>query len=132
MDDTHIGPSNTDCGLRQKAEGARSSDRAPLNGDAERRALRHARYAAAAYPGVVGELISREIRAYVDAGRQLIPAALAPRLVSAMQRAELEHPRPPVRSDSGHRLAARPVPGSATQWRYPTAADESDLHTDAH
>ncbi|MDT7744652.1 MAG: hypothetical protein QOE59_3730 [Actinomycetota bacterium] len=98
-----------------------------LGSDVELRALRAARYAAAAYPGAVGELISREIRAYVNAGRALSPAALEPRLVSAMQRAEIQDPLPPIRSESGHHLAARPVPGRAMQWRYPTVADELDL-----
>jgi hypothetical protein len=105
---------------------------APLSSEVERPALRAARYAAAAYPGPVGELIDREIRAYVDAGGALSPAALGPRLVSAMQRAEIHHPLPPVRSESGHRLAARPVPGSGSRWQYPTAADEVDLDSGRH
>jgi hypothetical protein len=98
--------------------------------DAERRALRAARYAAAAYPGAVGELVSGRIRAYVDDRLALHPAELAPRLVSAMERAEIEHPLPPLRGDGGHRLAARPVPGSGTGWRHPTAADEPEPEPD--
>ncbi len=117
MDDSHVDPTVTDRGLHHSA---------PLSSDAEKQARRAARYAAAAHPGAVGELISREIRAYVEAGQALSPVALGPRLVSAMQRAELHDPLPPMRSESGNRLPARPVPGRAMQWRYPSAADELD------
>ncbi|MCD2195839.1 hypothetical protein LQ327_20920 [Actinomycetospora endophytica] len=95
-----------------------------LGMDAERVALHAARYAAAAFPGPVGELISQEIRAYVEAGRALAPSDLAPRLVSNMRRAEITNPLPPLRSPAGNLHAARYVPGSPMHWRHPTAADE--------
>jgi hypothetical protein len=98
-----------------------------LSSESERRALRAARYAAAAYPGAVGEVIAGMIQAYVQDGHALSPAALAPRLVSAMQRAEVQHPLPPLRSASGNLLAARYITGSQMHWRHPTAADEPEV-----
>lgn len=87
----------------------------------ERIRLRSARYAAAAFPGPVGELISREIRTYVDAGEQLPAYALAPRLVADMTTWELRNPLPPIPD-----AAPRYVPGTAMHFRSPTAADEPD------
>ena len=96
----------------------------PLSDQATRAALRAARYAALAYPGPVGELISRELRGYADAGEQLGVTAVARRLVTEMQRVERRHPLPPVRNDRGNRRAPRYVPGTPLHFRYPTAADE--------
>lgn len=51
-------------------------------------ALRAAHYGARAHPGPVGELIERELHAYVQAGVQLVRPALAPRLIAVLTAAE--------------------------------------------
>ena len=102
-----------------------SSPQARLSRDAARTALRAARYAVAAYPGPIGELISRELHSYVDAGEQVHAPALAARLILALQRGEAQNPLPPIQSDWRH-LPAQYIPGSPMHWRYQTIADDTE------
>lgn len=101
-------------------EGASPSEGvAPLDPDTRRISLRAARYAAAAYPGALGELISREIRTYVAADEQVPRHALSRRLIVAMQNREASTPLSPVPN-----AAPRYVPGTPLHFRSPTVADE--------
>ena len=102
-----------------------SSPQARLSPDAARIALRAARYAVAAYPGPIGELISRELRSYVDAGEQVHAPALAARLILALQRGEAQNPLPSIQNDWRH-LPAQYVPGSPMRFRYRTSADDTE------
>jgi hypothetical protein len=105
-----------------------SSAQTRMGPDARRVALRAARYAVAAYPGPIGELISRELRGYVDAGEQVQVPALAARLILALERSETQHPLPSIRGGWGH-LPARYIPGSPLHWRYRTRADDAEEST---
>lgn len=97
------------------------ADRA-LTTDERSEALRSARYAAHAYPGPVGDLISSKIQQYVLGGKLLKAFSLPRRLVRSMQTMETRSPLPPL---GGYDyLPATYVPGSAQRWRYRTAADE--------
>lgn len=96
-----------------------------LSPEAARAALRAARYAVAAYPGPIGELISRELHSYVDAGEQVHAPALAARLILALERGEAQHPLPPIHGDWRH-LPAQYIPGSPMHWRYRTSADDTE------
>lgn len=102
-----------------------STLQARLNPDAASVALRAARYAVAAYPGPIGELINKELRSYVDAGEQVRAPALVARLILALQRSEAQHPLPPIRSGWWH-LPAQYIPGSPMHWRYRTSADDTE------
>jgi hypothetical protein len=55
-------------------------DAARLSQQAVHTAVRAARYDLYSYPGPIGELIDRELRAYIDTGHALPPTAL-PELV---------------------------------------------------
>jgi hypothetical protein len=90
---------------------------------AERRAaLSAARYAVAAYSGPIGELISRELHSYVDAGvREHVPS-LAPRLILGLERAEARNPIPEIRHGWAH-LPAQYIPGTPMHWRYRDVAE---------
>ena len=105
-----------------------SSAQTRLSPDAARAALRAARYAVAAYPGPVGELISRELHSYVGAGEQVHAPALATRLILALERSEAQHPLPPIHGGWRH-LPAQYIPGSPMHWRYRTSADDAEGST---
>ena len=102
-----------------------SSAQTRLSPDAARAALRAARYAVAAHPGPIGELISRELHSYVDTGEQVHAPALAARLILALQRGEAQNPLRPIQSDWRH-LPAQYIPGSPMHWRYRTIADDAE------
>jgi hypothetical protein len=102
-----------------------SSAQTRLSRDAAQIALRAARYAVAAYPGPIGELISRELHSYVDAREQVHAPALAARLILALQRGETQNPLPPIQNAWRH-LPAQYIPGSPMHWRYRTSADDTE------
>lgn len=108
-----------------------SARRTPLGRKAADVALRAARYAILAYPGPIGELISHELHSHVDHDEQLDQAAVATRLVLAMQRREARHPLPPTRSGWEH-LPAQYMPGSPLHWRYRTPIDDADSSDSEH
>jgi hypothetical protein len=94
----------------------------PLTPDERSLALRSARYAAHAYPGPTGELISSKIHEYVLDGKLLESFSLPRRLVRSMQTMEARSPLPPL---GGYdHLPATYIPGSAGRWRYRTSPDE--------
>ena len=79
--------------------------------------LRVARSAPHVFPGPVGELIAREMRAYIHAGRQLPPDTLPERLLAvllpipeAAQAAAISRPE--------YALPARYRKGSPLHWDY--------------
>lgn len=90
-----------------------------LSGQAVHTALRAARYALSAYPGPIGELIDRELRAYIDSGHELPPTALPERLLTTLiaaaagQPAMTTDPSPPL-------PPARYKPGTPLHWEYRT------------
>jgi hypothetical protein len=92
-----------------------------LTAQARQSAMAAARYAEYAYPGPIGEVLSRELRSYADDGEQLPPHALAPRLVLAVRRQEARNPLPPAPGYA--HLPAQYIPGSALRWRYRTVTD---------
>lgn len=73
--------------------------------------LRAARVALRAYPGPIGELIDRELRAYGDTGQQLPPRALPERLLTALRTLENGQSADPERT-----LPARYRPGTPLHW----------------
>lgn len=81
-------------------------------------ARRAARYALNAYPGPIGELISRELHRFVEAGEQLSALALPPRLIAALRQSEARNPQPPL--PNWNHLPARYIPGTPLHWRYRT------------
>jgi hypothetical protein len=103
-----------------------AADRPPLTAEAT---LHAAHYAALAYEGPIGEIISRELRSYAESGVQLPPSAMGPRLVAAVRRQEARQPLPPALSWA--HLPAQYVPGSPLRWRYRTVADLDQPATDA-
>lgn len=96
---------------------ARSSppDAARLSQQAVHTAPRAARYALHSYPGPIGELIDRELRAYIDTGHEAPPTALPERLLTALlatatrQPAITTDPSPPP-------LPARYRQGTPLHW----------------
>ncbi|MEN3298418.1 MAG: hypothetical protein V7633_476 [Pseudonocardia sp.] len=95
-----------------------------LTAQARQDAMAAARYAEHAYPGPIGEVLSRELRNYAEDGEQLPPHASAPRLISAVQRQQARNPLPPAPGYA--HLPAQYIPGSALRWRYRTAADSNE------
>ncbi|GAA5152779.1 hypothetical protein GCM10023321_21970 [Pseudonocardia eucalypti] len=96
------------------------STSARLDVDATHRTLRAARYARRAYPGPIGELVERELRAYVETG-YLAPAdALPARLVTLLTEAQVAE----AASAEPEALPARYRPGSPLHWDYPEKVTE--------
>lgn len=91
-------------------------------------ARRAARYAQHAYGGPVGDLIGRELREYAEAGQQLPPYAIGPRLVSLLTQQEARDPLPPARTYT--HLPAQYVPGTPLHWRYRSIADVEEAEAD--
>jgi hypothetical protein len=90
---------------------------ADLNRESVHTILRAARFAIRAYPGPVGELIERELRAYVDTGRQLPPDARPERLLAILLQA-LEEERKAATASPRHTLPARYRKGTPLHWEY--------------
>jgi hypothetical protein len=89
-------------------------DPARLSQQAVHTVLRAARYALRSYPGPIGELIDRELRAYIDTGHELPPTALPERLLATLiaaahRSAASTDPLPP----------ARYMRGTPLHWEYP-------------
>ena len=95
-----------------------------LTAQARQDATVAARYAEHAYPGPIGEVLSRELRNYAEDGEQLPPHASAPRLILAMQRQQARNPLPPAPGYA--HLPAQYIPGSALRWRYRTVIDPDE------
>ncbi|MGD9531481.1 hypothetical protein [Pseudonocardia sp.] len=75
--------------------------------------LRAARFGLEAYPGPVGELIDRELRAYVDGGRRLPPDAVPERLLAI-----LLHDLEREAAEAKGTLPARYKKGTPLGWEY--------------
>ncbi|MGE3289400.1 MAG: hypothetical protein AB7J32_25340 [Pseudonocardia sp.] len=81
--------------------------------------LRAARCGLQTYPGPVGELIDRELRAYVDGGRRLPPDAMPERLPAI-----LLHDLEREAAEAKGTLPARYKNGTPLRWEYtPRATD---------
>lgn len=92
-------------------------DAARLSQQAVHTALRAARYALHSYPRPIGELIDRELRAYVDTGHELPPAALPQRLLATLVAAATN--QTPITTDpSPPPLPARYAQGTPLHWEY--------------
>lgn len=86
-----------------------------LDVDVTHAVLRAVRYARRAYPGPIGELLDRELHAYVDTG-YLAPAdALPARLVALLTEAQAAEAAPA----EPEALPGRYRPGSPLRWDYP-------------
>lgn len=92
------------------------SDDGRLSREAVHAVLGAARHGIRAYPGPVGELIDRELRAYVDTGRQLAVDTLPERLVSLLL--EAHEGQPAAGAAPERTLPARYRKGSPLHWDY--------------
>lgn len=86
------------------------------------------RFGTRAYPGPVGELIERELRAYVENGRQLSSGALPERLLAGLS-SEAEALRTHESTSTAHMLPARYRKGSPLRWEYTPRPIASDTGT---
>lgn len=87
---------------------------ARLSQQAVHTALRAARYALHSYPGPIGELIDRELRAYIDTGHELPPTALPERLLTTLIATATSQPA--ITKDPS--LPARYTRGTPLHWEY--------------
>lgn len=83
-----------------------------LSDDARVAALQAARYAEASFSGPVGELMAREIRAYVEGGHARPWCQIAPRLVSEMRHRESRLPRNRPHGNTADPVTLRCIPGT--------------------
>jgi hypothetical protein len=101
------------------------SDGGRLSREAVHAVLHAARQGIRAYPGPVGELIDRELRGYVDTGRQLALDALPERLVSLL--VEAQEGQPAAGVAPARTLPARYRKGSPLHWDYvPSSANTAE------
>jgi hypothetical protein len=78
-----------------------AADRPQLSREYVHAILRASRFGIHAYPGPVGELIERELRAYVDGGRRLPPDSTAERLLAVLLEALGKERKAPTMSRPG-------------------------------
>jgi hypothetical protein len=83
-----------------------------LSEDVRATALHAARYAETSFSGPVGELMAREIRAYVQDGHALSWRHIAPRLVSEMRYREGRFPGEYAQGNNANPVTLRYIPGS--------------------
>lgn len=94
-------------------QSSQPSDQARLSRDSVHAVLRAARFGIHAYPSPVGELIDRELRAYVHGGRQLPPDAMPERLLAI-----LLQDRKHGATAADAMLPARYKKGTPLHWEY--------------
>jgi hypothetical protein len=99
-----------------------SADKGDLSTEAVHTILGTARFGVRAYPGPVGELIDRELRAYVDTGRQLPPHAIPERLLTTLHQAQEREPATAAEPEAT--LPVRYRKGTPLHWE-PTPRAES-------
>jgi hypothetical protein len=76
--------------------------------------LRAARFSLQAYPGPIGELIDRELRSYVDTGRQLPAGSIPERLLANLL--QTQEPAPSTVAEPEPTLPARYRKGTPLHW----------------
>lgn len=92
-----------------------------LTAQARQSVMAAARYAEHAYPGPIGEVLSRELRSYAEDGEQLPPHASAPRLVLMVRRQEARNPLPPAPGYAPRRRStSQAAPCAGAPARSPT------------
>jgi hypothetical protein len=92
-----------------------------LSENARATALRAARYAEVSLSGPIGELVAREISAYIEGGHVLPWRHIAPRLVSAMKHRESRFPVENTHGNKANPVTLRHIPGSNLRYAGPDA-----------
>jgi hypothetical protein len=99
------------------------ADTHSLSTDAVHTILRAARYSRQAYPGPIGELVDRELRAYVDTGQQLPPTSIPERLLASLR----QHQEHAPDTEPGLTLPARYRKGSPLRWELTPRTEQPPL-----
>jgi hypothetical protein len=91
-----------------------ASDERELGTGAVHTILRAARFGLRAYPGPIGELIDRELRAYIDGGSQLPANSVPERLLASLR--QTQEREPSTVAETERTLPARYRKGTPLRW----------------